>query len=108
MRSDEGLTLEEVQSLTGIDLWFLAQIAELVEAESEISAKWCCRQVNAADLLRFKRDGFSDARLASLMNVSESEVRARRHEFGRTACIQAGGFLCGGVCHPDGIPLFDL
>lgn len=77
----EGLTLSEVQSLTGIDPWFLAQIAELVAAESEIS-ETVLSQVNAGDLRRFKRDGFSDARLASLMNVSESELRARRHELG--------------------------
>ena len=76
-----GLTLEEIQSLTGIDPWFLAQIAELVLAEHEIS-ETALSQVDAAGFRRFKRDGFSDARLASLMEVGESEVRARRHELG--------------------------
>ena len=76
-----GLGLDEVQALTGIDPWFLAQIAELVASEAEVSGL-SLSEIGATDLRRFKRDGFSDARLAHLMSVSESEVRSRRHELG--------------------------
>ena len=76
-----GLGLDEVQALTGIDPWFLAQIAELVASEAEVS-ELSLSEIDATDLRRFKRDGFSDARLAHLMSVSESEVRSRRHELG--------------------------
>ena len=76
-----GLGLDEVQTLTGIDPWFLAQIAELVTAEAEVS-ELSLSEISATDLRRFKRDGFSDARLAHLMSVSESEVRSRRYELG--------------------------
>jgi carbamoyl-phosphate synthase large subunit len=77
----QGLGLDEVQALTGIDPWFLAQIVELVASEAEASGL-SLSEISAADLRRFKRDGFSDARLAHLMSVGESEVRSRRHEFG--------------------------
>ena len=77
----QGLGLDEVQALTGIDPWFLAQIAELVASEAEVSGL-SLSEISAADLRRFKRDGFSDARLAHLMSVGESEVRSRRHELG--------------------------
>ena len=77
----QGLGLDEVQTLTGIDPWFLSQIAELVASETEVS-ELSLSKVSAPNLRRFKREGFSDARLADLMRVSESEVRARRHELG--------------------------
>ena len=77
----QGLGLDEVQMLTGVDPWFLSQIAELVASEADVS-ELSLSKVSAPDLRRFKREGFSDARLADLMCVSESEVRARRYELG--------------------------
>ncbi len=76
-----GLTLTEVQSLTGIDPWFLAQIFELVVTEEEIGQRKL-PDLDQEALWHFKRDGFSDIRLATLLNVSEEQLRARRHELG--------------------------
>ena len=73
------LTLAEVQSLTGIDPWFLAQIEELVATEAIIrSSKFT--ELDGPILREFKRDGFSDVRLAHLLGVSEIELRSRRHD----------------------------
>ena len=73
------LTLAEVQSLTGIDPWFLAQIEELVATEAIIrSSKFA--ELDGPTLREFKRDGFSDVRLATLLGVSEIELRSRRHD----------------------------
>ena len=73
------LTLAEVQSLTGIDPWFLAQIEELVATEAIIrSSKFA--ELDRPILREFKRDGFSDVRLATLLGVSEIELRSRRHD----------------------------
>ena len=73
------LTLAEVQSLTGIDPWFLAQIEELVATEAIIrSSKFT--ELDGPTLSEFKRDGFSDVRLANLLGVSEIELRSRRHD----------------------------
>ena len=74
-----GLTLDEVFELTSIDLWFLSQIEQLVALETDI-AKRKIADVDAEYLYGLKRKGYSDARLATLMQVEESEVRARRHE----------------------------
>ncbi|WP_353980759.1 carbamoyl-phosphate synthase large subunit [Salinicola endophyticus] len=77
MRS--GMSVEEVFALTNIDRWFLVQLEELVRLESEV-AKRTLHDFAADELFRLKRKGFSDARLAALLGVAESEVRARRHQ----------------------------
>ncbi|MEK9941692.1 MAG: carbamoyl-phosphate synthase large subunit, partial [Gammaproteobacteria bacterium] len=74
----EGLSLDEVQQHTGIDPWFLAQMQELVEAERGVEGQ-SLDTIEKDALYRLKRDGFSDARLASLLGVSEDDFRARRH-----------------------------
>src|SRR5262249_34391312 len=78
---ESGFTLEEVHRLTRIDPWFLAQIREIVDLEMELDDR---RLANLdADALRaLKRKGFSDRRLAYLMNSSEHDVRAVRRGFG--------------------------
>lgn len=70
-----GMSIEELNRLTGIDPWFLDQMAELVEAEDHFAS---LAQVDAADMLKMKRFGFSDAQLARLRNISEDELRAMR------------------------------
>jgi len=76
-----GWSEERVFELTAIDPWFLRQLAELVADEQALSGT----RLDALDLpgmLGLKRDGFSDARLAALLAVPESEVRAHRHALG--------------------------
>ena len=75
----EGLDLEEIRGLTGIDPWFLAQLQDLVVCESQVQVKGL-EGIDQDDLRRLKRKGFSDSRLASLAGVSESEFRARRYQ----------------------------
>ena len=76
-----GFSVGEVCALSGIDPWFAVQIADLVHMESEL----VCLQLTDLDLSqfqRFKQRGFSDQRLAALLGVEESDVRARRHALG--------------------------
>jgi len=75
-----GVPVAEVAERTGIDPWFIDQLAELVEAE----AAWVADpDALGADALRtMKRMGFSDAQLGRLRGLSEAEVRARRHLHG--------------------------
>ncbi len=73
-----GMRLDEVQALTRIDPWFLAQIAELVETERDIARRAGKRPV-AEQLRAWKRMGFSDRRLAQLLAVREEQVRKWRH-----------------------------
>jgi carbamoyl-phosphate synthase large subunit len=70
-----GFSLEEIAELTHIDIWFIAQLADLVEAEKAYAA---LPEVTRPELLRMKRLGFSDVQLARLRGEKEEEVRERR------------------------------
>jgi len=75
-----GFTFEDVAKVTGIDPWFLGQIADLVDAE--VAMKELGLAGLSEPLLRsFKRKGFSDARIAEVIGVAETAVRKRRLEF---------------------------
>jgi carbamoyl-phosphate synthase large subunit len=76
-----GLSLAEVNALTYIDPWFLAQIEDLIRQEQALANK-SLADLNAGDLLRLKRNGFSDPRLSRLLRVSQKQVRDRRWELG--------------------------
>jgi carbamoyl-phosphate synthase large subunit len=78
---ENGFTLEEVNRLTGIDPWFLAQIKEIVDLEMELDDRKLA-DIDAGTLRTLKRKGFSDRRLGYLFNTTETEVRARRHAEG--------------------------
>jgi carbamoyl-phosphate synthase large subunit len=85
---EAGFTLSEINEITGIDRWFLAQLTELVEAErwfSDVQLRVEGGQPApaAAEALRqMKRLGFSDRQLARLQGVTEGEVRELRWELG--------------------------
>ena len=75
-----GLTLAEVHEHTAIDPWFLVQIEEIIALEKIIAQRQL--ETLSPEELRFvKQKGFSDRRLARLMNSDQSLVRLRRHEF---------------------------
>ncbi|CCJ50754.1 carbamoyl-phosphate synthase large subunit [Bordetella parapertussis] len=75
----QGFTLDEVHGLTRIDPWFLAQIKEIVDIELALEQKTLA-DLDYATLWELKRCGFSDRRLAFLLDSSESEVRKLRHQ----------------------------
>ncbi|HMH25749.1 MAG TPA: carbamoyl-phosphate synthase large subunit [Gemmatimonadaceae bacterium] len=74
-----GITVEEVNELTGIDPWFLSQMMELLEAERAFAA---LPTVDRDVLWRMKRMGFADRQLADLRDEPESAARSRRIGFG--------------------------
>ncbi len=76
----QGFSLDEVQQLTHIDPWFLSQIKEIVDIELALEQR-TLGDVDAATLLQLKRRGFSDRRLAFLLDTVEAEVRKLRHQF---------------------------
>jgi carbamoyl-phosphate synthase large subunit len=75
-----GLTLEDVHALTRIDPWFLDQIEELIRIEEEVREQGY-GGLNPKRMRKLKRKGFSDRRLARLLNTDEVSVRRLRHEF---------------------------
>jgi carbamoyl-phosphate synthase large subunit len=79
-----GMSLEEIHAICHIDPWFLAQVQDLVQTEKEI-AKFYKKKLTktSADALRaWKRKGFSDRRLATLLGSTEKQVRKLRHAAG--------------------------
>ncbi len=76
-----GLSCEEIAALTKIDVWFLAQIKDLVNEENALVTGGM-KSLDAARLRGLKRKGFSDSRLAVLLRCKESEVRALRIRHG--------------------------
>jgi carbamoyl-phosphate synthase large subunit len=76
-----GWSVEELHDLTKIDPWFLQQFADIVELRN-MAGLVEFREMSA-DLLRtMKRTGFSDAEIAAVYGVGESDVRQRRLEQG--------------------------
>jgi carbamoyl-phosphate synthase large subunit len=76
-----GFTLDEVHRLTHIDPWFLIQIKEIVDSELWLETQ-TLGELDAGILFRLKQQGFSDRRLASLLNTTEHVVREKRHALG--------------------------
>ena len=72
-----GISIDEIHQLSGIDPWFLSQISRLVETEAQIS-KMNFTEVTANLVRAWKRQGFSDARLAVLLKQEENAVRKMR------------------------------
>ena len=75
-----GYSLETLYELTRIDPWFLAQIEELVQIAGEVRTFGPEALRDRARLYFLKRKGFSDSRLATLVGVSEHQIRQWRNE----------------------------
>ncbi len=75
----QGWSLDEVHEYSKIDPWFLVQIEDLVRLERELKGQTLA-DLDKDHLFQLKRKGFGDRRLASLLGVSENDLRARRHE----------------------------
>ncbi|GAA5186235.1 carbamoyl-phosphate synthase large subunit [Ferrimonas gelatinilytica] len=74
-----GLSMQAIFKITNIDPWFLVQIEELVKLEEQVKERGMA-ELDYDFLRTLKRKGFSDARLATLLGVSEGEVRKLRHK----------------------------
>ncbi|MCS5576349.1 MAG: carbamoyl-phosphate synthase large subunit, partial [Alteromonas macleodii] len=76
-----GMTVEEVFNLTNIDRWYLVQLEDLILLEAKV-AELGLPGIDADFMRALKRKGFSDARLAELTKVAESDIRETRRGFG--------------------------
>ena len=73
-----GMSEEEIHSITKYDPWFIRQLKDIVDAESDIRHLGISGIVT--ELFRFKRMGFSDKRIAQLLDVQESTITTLRRE----------------------------
>ena len=76
-----GMEPDEVASLTGIDIWFVERLKDMVTVEGMFDGK----ELIAIDepLMRLgKRYGLSDVQIAQLTGSTEKQVRAHRKKLG--------------------------
>ncbi len=71
-----GMSQEQIHDCCKIDPWFLEQIGHVIALEAKIKAHGL--PDHAEGLRSLKAMGFSDARLAALAGLNESEVAALR------------------------------
>ena len=75
-----GLSLDDIYKASGVDLWFLRQIAELIQIEATVAKEGLPTEAHILNALKSR--GFSDKRLAQLTKQTESEVRQKRQALG--------------------------
>ncbi|MEJ6761503.1 MAG: carbamoyl-phosphate synthase large subunit [Candidatus Planktophila sp.] len=71
-----GATIEEVYSATKIDRWYLRQLEIINEMATFIGQPG---ELNEELLRAAKSNGFSDAQIAAIRNISEDDVRKARY-----------------------------
>ncbi len=75
-----GFSVDEVYELSHIDRWFIEQIEALIATEQIIELQ-SISMLDQQSLLAWKRQGFSDRRIAQLLACDEQDVRNKRQQF---------------------------
>jgi len=90
-----GITPDALSTVTGVDPWFLDQLALVSEARRDLDALAAGRRGAAAlavvgrpEFRMLKRLGFADAQIAHLLGATETEVRAARLALGVRATFK--------------------
>jgi carbamoyl-phosphate synthase large subunit len=76
---ESGMTIAEIHEHSGIDPFFLGEIAEVCALTARLQSK---RELDAALLTEAKRAGFSDAQIAQAIGSTELAVREERTRLG--------------------------
>src|SRR5262249_2847634 len=77
----QGMTVKELQKMTGIDPWFLYQLKEITATETEL-AKHQAEGLPQELLRKAKRLGVSDERLAVTLKSSAQAIQRFREQAG--------------------------
>ncbi|HEX7733202.1 MAG TPA: carbamoyl-phosphate synthase (glutamine-hydrolyzing) large subunit [Ktedonobacteraceae bacterium] len=87
-----GITVEQIHAITGIDPWFLMRIEHIQVRELALQAD---HDLSAECLLELKQIGLSDKRIGELTGKSGLEVRALRKQLGVLPAILQIDTLAG-------------
>ena len=90
----KGVALKKIHQITGIDLWFLYRIQNIVNAENKFLNN---KVLNKETLLHLKQNGFSDKKIGKLLGKTELEIRKLRISLGIKPFIFAIDTLAGEV-----------
>ncbi len=78
----DGMSLDRIHELSGIDRWFLLRVQRIVEVGERLRA---CREtaVISHEMMReAKRTGFADRQIAEITGQNETRVRTQRETYG--------------------------
>jgi len=89
-----GITVDQIAAASGIDPWFIDQIAEVVEEATALRGR-PLSTLSATELRDAKRLGMSDGRLALLTGATEAAVRRHREALGIAPVFKTVD-TCGG------------
>ncbi len=90
----DGMSPEKIHEITGIDLWFLYKLLNIVRLEKDFSRK---KTLNGETMLDLKQAGFSDKKIGSIINKDEMFVRNLRKKLGVTPSVFSIDTLAGEV-----------
>jgi carbamoyl-phosphate synthase large subunit len=77
----EGVDIEKLYEWTGIDLWFLRELKNMVSiCKKVISHKKSLSDLTTDDVWRLKQNGVSDMQIALSFQVTENDVRLYRRK----------------------------
>ncbi|MCR5102519.1 MAG: carbamoyl-phosphate synthase large subunit [Butyrivibrio sp.] len=77
----KGATVDEIFDLTHVKKYFIEQMKELVEEEEELLKNKGSLPTDE-QLIKAKKDGFSDKYLSEILEVSEDDIRNKREALG--------------------------
>ena len=72
----EGVDIDYINQITGVDFWFLNAFKSIVDTENNIRES----EYNSETMLNYKRKGFSDKMIAELSSKTEEQVRQYRKD----------------------------
>jgi carbamoyl-phosphate synthase large subunit len=84
-----GMSVEKLYEITGIDRWFLDNMLQIVEFENEIKKVGSADNLTKELLWQAKQYGFSDKQLGGLLQTDESSIRKLRGELDVNAVFKA-------------------
>ncbi len=85
----KGWSLDDIVETTRIDIWFIAQLKQILDLENELQSEIAStKTLSTVSLRRAKEYGFSDAQLAEFLKVNESAVRQMRKHQGIVATFK--------------------
>ncbi|QJC36892.1 carbamoyl-phosphate synthase large subunit [Enterobacteriaceae endosymbiont of Donacia vulgaris] len=75
-----NIPIQDIYQYSKIDKWFLLQIKDLINIENKVKKIGIEYLYNKENFFNLKKKGFSDARLADLLDISEDKIRKLRHK----------------------------
>ncbi len=92
----KGFSVRKINSLTGIDPWFLFRVQNIVNAEKKLKRN--PKRVNHKQkLLELKEIGFSDRRIGRVTRTTEAYIRSKRKKMGIVPSVFQIDTLAGEV-----------